>query len=985
MICLLKIENIKKMLGVHSEIRIIWLVLLVMMGIISWFLSIPLLSYFCGLAFVLSVMHYVDTTQQTSLKLAQHQQITMTTFSKTPLYLAVLLIGAGLFIDRHWMTVVGLMIWIYFFLRWLGRVERTLALLQQQIQQQHQPHMMTKQDQAEAMVVPSQFEDTSVAVPAHTELLETIPLSDITLNDANEIASSAQAHVIHNVATDTVNEKTVTSAVLSSSGRIHSTQRTEANNSEPLNLYQQLQQWIFKGNPVLKVAIGILLIGIILLLRFATEHWQLELAVQLTVVGVVCAAVVLLGQRLFDKNRGFALGLEGLGMAGLCLNLFFAYYNQLIPNLIVAALLFVVLMLITVRFSLKQQSIELALMAIIIAYIAPFTLPIREMSSVELLAYYWLVNLAVALLSSLRPWKVLTQITCLLTVFIGTIYGMLHPYAEQFQLVVAILAHGAIFIWLGFRYSQLLAKQDLQHFNLKPMLDLALVFGVPMVSYGLIYLIYFQQRFWQASLSLLFVAVYAVLYLLAKRMQTVNVIAQSYFSLMLIFIAFIPPILAEGYLSAMGWSIQALLIFIFALQRQSKIARYLAMALSVVAGLSGVYYLLAEQFVPRSLYWCLSLVAIAMVLIANSCASYRKQYDLPMLVQHVLQMFSAMSVLMWLIIDALALHQPEAGVLLLLVCALLCINEWMYRTQAMWSWWIVQCAAIVPIYFYAIVSLYEYAESGQLIWPNGLQRGLFVLSGLLLVLLILRTRLTLQQTRELSSFTILVSLGLASLALIPSMPYVSVVILIVLFALWSWKGSKQQLNLVLIWQSYSALYLIAVWIITSQLFAQSSFNSYLLPLINPFDAVSMAMLLCFLWMLNLQLKRKVDQGLLAIMAVLSVLWLSSYVLLRALHVYLDTPYNQIQLWQNATVQFSLTMLWVSLAFITMTLATKKAIRALWLLGASLLVIVTLKLVLFDLSHIGTLLRVGSFLLAGLIMLIIAYIAPMPELKKENEA
>jgi uncharacterized membrane protein len=45
--------------------------------------------------------------------------------------------------------------------------------------------------------------------------------------------------------------------------------------------------------------------------------------------------------------------------------------------------------------------------------------------------------------------------------------------------------------------------------------------------------------------------------------------------------------------------------------------------------------------------------------------------------------------------------------------------------------------------------------------------------------------------------------------------------------------------------------------------------------------------------------------------------------------------------------------------------------------------VTLKLVLFDLSHIGTLTRVISFLGAGLVMLIIAYIAPMPELEEKT--
>jgi Predicted membrane protein len=43
---------------------------------------------------------------------------------------------------------------------------------------------------------------------------------------------------------------------------------------------------------------------------------------------------------------------------------------------------------------------------------------------------------------------------------------------------------------------------------------------------------------------------------------------------------------------------------------------------------------------------------------------------------------------------------------------------------------------------------------------------------------------------------------------------------------------------------------------------------------------------------------------------------------------------------------------------------------------------TLKLVLLDLSHVGTLMRVISFMAAGFAMLLIAYIAPMPNDKVE---
>ena len=131
-------------------------------------------------------------------------------------------------------------------------------------------------------------------------------------------------------------------------------------------------------------------------------------------------------------------------------------------------------------------------------------------------------------------------------------------------------------------------------------------------------------------------------------------------------------------------------------------------------------------------------------------------------------------------------------------------------------------------------------------------------------------------------------------------------------------------------------------------------------------------------MLSLQVKSGLDKSIVAILMVLSLLWLSSYILLRALHLYLATPLNELAVWTDGTVQLSLTLLWVGLACMTMRLASHKQLRSVWILGGSILVVVTLKLVLFDLSHIGTLTRVISFLGAGFMMLIIAYIAPIPE-------
>ena len=321
----------------QSEIRMIWLMVLIIVGVGSWFLDVRVFTYLCGLAFVMSVMQYVDAIQTPAVKIAAETNLSVQETSKVPLYLSsiVALVGGAM----EWSFVVGLGItaWIFFFLRWLRRLEGLLNQVQTRLHQ------------------------------------APINLSSAVENPPPPPPESQTA-------------------------------------SASLELIDQLKQWIFQGNPVLKVAILVLVMGIVLLLRFATEHWQLSLALKLAIVASVSAAVTALGYWFQTKNRSFALALEGLGLAALFLTLFFAYYNAVIPTLGMAALCFAVIMGVTLALSLKQQSIELALMAMIIAYIAPFTLPVRNATAIELVAYYVVINLAVAVLSTLRPWKILNQI-----------------------------------------------------------------------------------------------------------------------------------------------------------------------------------------------------------------------------------------------------------------------------------------------------------------------------------------------------------------------------------------------------------------------------------------------------------------------------------------------------------------------------------------------------------------------------------------------
>ncbi len=88
---------------------------------------------------------------------------------------------------------------------------------------------------------------------------------------------------------------------------------------------------------------------------------------------------------------------------------------------------------------------------------------------------------------------------------------------------------------------------------------MALIFAAPIVAFAFLYVMYFEETTWQAGFSLGFAALYAMLYQLLKRSHSVELIAQSYLSLALVFLALIPPILLPDQWGVVGWCVEGAL------------------------------------------------------------------------------------------------------------------------------------------------------------------------------------------------------------------------------------------------------------------------------------------------------------------------------------------------------------------------------------------------------------------------------------------
>jgi uncharacterized membrane protein len=156
-----------------------------------------------------------------------------------------------------------------------------------------------------------------------------------------------------------------------------------------------------------------------------------------------------------------------------------------------------------------------------------------------------------------------------------------------------------------------------------------------------------------------------------------------------------------------------------------------------------------------------------------------------------------------------------------------------------------------------------------------------------------------------------------------------------------------------------------------------------LPLLNPLDGVTLLVLVCLAcWYRAIQgslpeLAQRLPhrEAAIALAATLFV-WMNA-ILLRSIHHWCSVPFTCPALFSSLTVQTALSIFWCLLALTVMTLATRRSLRAVWLAGAGLLGTVVAKLFLVDLAGHGSIARIVSFVVVGLLILLIGWFSPVP--------
>ncbi len=182
-----------------------------------------------------------------------------------------------------------------------------------------------------------------------------------------------------------------------------------------------------------------------------------------------------------------------------------------------------------------------------------------------------------------------------------------------------------------------------------------------------------------------------------------------------------------------------------------------------------------------------------------------------------------------------------------------------------------------------------------------------------------------------------------------------------------------------------------LWVVGSLTQAGNPWPLPYLPFVNPLDgAVLLVMIALAAWYL------KVPDALPGLAAELPhrelrvaygatiFLWLNA-ILLRTIHHWGAVAFTPHALFGSMLVQTALTIFWSLTALVVMTFATRRGVRPFWVAGATLLGVVVGKLFLVDLAHHGTVERIVSFVVVGVLLLVIGWFAPVPPRSGEGGA
>ncbi len=673
---------------------------------------------------------------------------------------------------------------------------------------------------------------------------------------------------------------------------------------------------------------------------------------------------------------------------------------SVLPPAIAFGLLFAIAVL-SAALAVLQNSQAFALLGTAGGFLAPVLASTGQGSHVVLFSYYAVLNLGLLLVAWFKAWRALNVVGFVFTFVIGAVWGVLRYRPELFASTEPFLI---LFFLLYVAIAVLFAERQAP--QLRGYVDGTLVFGTPLVAFGLQSALLFERRFALAYSALAVSAFYLALAwaLHRRRRDTQRLITEAFMALGVLFLTLAVPLGLDGRWSSVTWSVEGAGLVWIGSRQGRRLPRAFGALLQIAGGV--IFWTdrdKVQETLPVLNSACLGgvLVSAASVFCAAILRKYRERlagYEEP--IAPVLFFWG----LLWWSFSGLTEIQRsvpdryDAGTSLvfLTVTALAC-SELSRRTRLsiarLPSLWLLP--AMVFYAFLAVVEVHHpLADGGWFSWPCAFVVFYFLCkrhegparSGVATTLhvgaLWLLTALASWEVAWAIDTAVQGSGSWPAIAwaLIPA---VAIFALVRTAKREGWPIGTHREAYVAIAGSGLAMYLVAWSLVTNVSHNGDPFPIPFVPLLNPLDLAEAFVLLVLLrYWLQLRADRYRlhtlvgDVTAFGALAALAFVWLTA-ALLRTLHYWAGVPLQAEALSSSTLVQTSVSIFWAVLALASMLLASRKQARVVWLVGATLLAGVIGKLFLVDLSRVGTIERIVSFVVVGILMLVVGYFSPLP--------
>jgi uncharacterized membrane protein len=347
-----------------------------------------------------------------------------------------------------------------------------------------------------------------------------------------------------------------------------------------------LKTWFFKGNPVAKLGLLILFIGVSFLLKYAAERVTVPIELRLAAIVVADIALLMWGWRIRLARRDVSLPVQGAALGILMLVTFGAFrLYHLMPSGMAFGLLFA-LTAFTCLLAVLQDAFWLAVFGIVGGFASPILVSTGGGSHVALFSYYALLNAGILAIALQRTWRALNLLGFAFTFVIGTAWGVLKYSPESDYLSTQLF----LMLFFVFYVAIALVFAARQHASLKNTVDATLVFGTPLVAFGLQLALVKHRQFGNALSALGFGLFYTALALGLWRVRgpRFKLLVESFLAMGVVFGTLALPFALDGRWTSAAWALEGAGVVWIGLRQNQRLTWMFGLLVQVGAWLSFV-------------------------------------------------------------------------------------------------------------------------------------------------------------------------------------------------------------------------------------------------------------------------------------------------------------------------------------------------------------------------------------------------------------